>query len=74
MWLAATTSLLRQDGMSWRQARADLRTLPKRDNIAKRVFLAGIRAYVRRDFHPDQIENYHLARDYFASVGDAFGD
>ena len=68
-WLAATKSLLDQDGLTWSQARDQLRSLPKRDGIVKNVFWKGIRAYLRRDFHPDQIENYHLASNYFASVG-----
>ena len=35
----------------------------------KRVFLRGIREYARRDFHPSQNDNYHLAREYLAGAG-----
>jgi predicted metal-dependent hydrolase len=35
------------------------------------VFKRAILEYVRPDFHPDQNDDYHLARDYLASVGAA---
>jgi predicted metal-dependent hydrolase len=34
--------------------------------IAKRVFLRGIRKYLRRDFHPDHDDNYGLAAELLA--------
>jgi predicted metal-dependent hydrolase len=68
-WIAATTTLLRQDGISWRGALAHLRGLGNRDPIIKRVFARGIRAYVRRDFHPSDIADDQLAASWFASRG-----
>jgi uncharacterized protein len=38
-------------------------------SIARRVFLRGIRQYIRRDFHPSQNNNEHLARAWFQSHG-----
>ncbi len=60
-WIAAALVLLRQDGIGLGAVRAELRTLRARDPIAKRVFARGIREYVKRDFHPSQNDNYHLA-------------
>ncbi len=66
MWAIATVSLLRQDGISLvdavRRARA-AQTQFAVEPIAKRVFLRGIRKYLRRDFHPDHDDNYHLAAE-----------
>jgi len=69
MWAIATVSLLRQDGLSLpaagrlrRQTRAKFAIEP----IVKRVFLRGIRKYLRRDFHPDHDDNYHLAAELLA--------
>jgi hypothetical protein len=66
-WIAGAITLLRQDKLSWREIRAQLQAMRREDPIAKRVFWRGIREYVRRDFHPNNQDNYHLARDYFAA-------
>lgn len=71
-WLMATAALLRQErGLSWgdtlRRARGVQRTYP----IGRRVFLRGIRAYVRRDFHPSEADTDALAQAFLASVGAA---
>lgn len=69
-WAAATFMLLRQDGISPLQALRHLRemrqaavklgqSMPK--PISERVFGRGLREYLRRDFHPDKNDNYHLA-------------
>jgi uncharacterized protein len=67
-WLVGTLDLLRQEQMSVAEVRAELRGLRAargdRDGIARRVFLRGLREYVRRDFHPTQIDNDHLAADH----------
>jgi hypothetical protein len=67
-WILGTTTLLRQDGLSFREIRRELKRLQGDDPIFRRVFLRGIREYIRRDFHPSQNDNYHLARDYFAKA------
>jgi uncharacterized protein len=62
-WVLGTSLLLRQDGVSARAALRELRRLPGRP-----VFARGIRAYLRRDFHPRQNDNYGLAEAYFAEA------
>ncbi|MCB9749102.1 MAG: metal-dependent hydrolase [Myxococcales bacterium] len=63
-WVAAAITLLRQEPeLRWRDALRQLRR-QERDSIARRVFLRGIREYVRRDFHPWQNDNYELARGH----------
>jgi len=72
-WFMATRMLLRQDGIDWREARRQLRALRSSEatghedhGIVKNVFGKGIRAYLRRDFHPDQVDDYHLAEAFLA--------
>ncbi len=70
-WAAATLSLVAAD---WREgrapSRADLAQVGgRRRSIARDVFWAGIRDYVRRDFHPLDRDNLHLAADYLARAG-----
>jgi predicted metal-dependent hydrolase len=65
-WLAAALMLMRQDGLSLREIRRQLKAMGDRDPIIKRVFARGIREYARRDFHPAHNDNFHLARDHFA--------
>ncbi len=75
MWLTATAYLLWQDGVSPRAARRELRSIREArptEPIFRRVFLRGIRAYLRRDFHPDRDDNYHLAGQLLAKA-DAAG-
>ena len=69
-WIWAATVLLAQDGLGWRGALRTMRAMPgKRDPVVKRVFLRGIREYIRRDFHPGQIDNAGLASAWFAARG-----
>ncbi len=68
-WLWGATTLLRQDGLSWRGAIRQLRALPRRDPVIKRVFGRGIRQYLRRDFHPDDNDNRGLAEAWLAARG-----
>lgn len=68
-WLSAATVLLRQDGLSWLSALRQLRALPRRDPVVRRVFLRGIREYLRPGFHPRQAANETLAAEWFAARG-----
>ncbi|MBK9035708.1 MAG: metal-dependent hydrolase [Myxococcales bacterium] len=71
MWWSATLYLLWQDGVTPWQAARNLRELRRQrptEPIARRVFARGIRAYLRRDFHPDQDDNYHLAAQLLAKA------
>ena len=67
-WLYATLMLLRQEKLSWGQLREQARRAG-RDPVLSRVFARGIRQYIRRDFHPHDNANEHLARDWFAAHG-----
>lgn len=55
-WLDITRQLAAHDGMSLRQLAREVRRIEKRGHapkpVARRVFLRGIREYLRRDFHP----------------------
>jgi uncharacterized protein len=69
-WIAATLMLLSQDRKAGR--RGPLRPPPqvqKRHSISRRVFARGIREYVRRDFHPSDNDNRHLAAEWLAGAG-----
>lgn len=76
-WLGATRMLLSQDGIEPSRARRDLRKLREyratktgrpTDSIGRYVFLHGIRSYLRRDFHPNDHDNYHLARAFLEQL------
>ena len=71
-WAWATAMLLRQEGLGWRATFAELGKLKHRDPVTRRVFVRGIREYLRRDFHPSDRANDQLARDWFAAHGLAF--
>ena len=70
-WTAATVWLLVQDWKAGRvPATRDVALM--REQVARvgdGVLLQGIRAYLRRDFHPSQIDDAHLAAAYLARAG-----
>ena len=68
-WLWATAVLLRQDGLRWPAALRQLREITRHQPVIRRVFLRGIREYVRRGFHPGQLRNETLAAEWFAARG-----
>lgn len=60
---AGTRMLLRQDGISRREVEAQRRlALARDDGRGLRRIRAGVRAYFRRDFHPDEQDHLALAR------------
>jgi predicted metal-dependent hydrolase len=68
---AGTRMLLRQDGIGRRAARAEglrLRRVTKAQ--MERALGEGIRAYLRRDFHPDQKDDSALARRGLVAIGE----
>lgn len=71
-WFWATTMLLRQEKLGWRETLRQLRAMGRRDPVIRRVFVAGIRQYIRRDFHPRNNANEHLAGEWFAARGISF--
>jgi predicted metal-dependent hydrolase len=73
-WAIGTATLLKQEKVTRAELRAEaaeLRNVRAKEEggIARRVFLRGIAAYLKRDFHPSQIDNYKLAAEYFAKSG-----
>lgn len=78
-WFAAAAMLLYQDlrreDLGPRRVLGDLTKVRKwrkqvgRKGVVRDVFLRGIKEYVRRDFHPNQNDNYAVARRYLESVG-----
>lgn len=60
---AGTRMLLRQDGLSRREVDAQRRlALARDDGRGLRRIRAGVRAYFRRDFHPNEQDHLALAR------------
>jgi len=70
-WVVATTGLLLQDWRAGRRPQArDVDTLRQQvQSIGDGVLLGGIRAYLRRDFHPSQLDDAALAAAYLAEAG-----
>jgi uncharacterized protein len=68
-WASATTMLLRQEKLGLRQTLRQLHMMRQRDPVIRRVFVAGIRQYIRRDFHPRDNANEHIAAQWFATRG-----
>jgi predicted metal-dependent hydrolase len=71
-WVWGTTMLLRQERLGLREVLRQLRGMSKTDPVIRRVFIKGIRQYIRRDFHPRQNANEHLAAEWFAARGFPF--
>jgi uncharacterized protein len=71
-WFWATTMLLRQEKLGLWETLRQLRAMGKQDPVIRRVFIAGIRQYIRRDFHPSHNANEHLAAEWFAARGFSF--
>lgn len=67
-WALGTTMLVRQEKLGWRETLRQLRTARKANPIMKRVFVRGIREYLRRDFHPWQNDNLEVARRALAEL------
>lgn len=73
-WAAGTLHLLAQErkeigvraiAKQWKALRTHRATYASR----KPVFVAGIKQYLRRDFHPSQSDIDELSREYLASAG-----
>ena len=68
-WAWATAMLLRQERLGLRGTLRELARMRADDPIIRRVFLRGIRQYLRRDFHPRDNANERLAAQWFAAHG-----
>ncbi|MDB4936146.1 MAG: hypothetical protein JWP87_3118 [Labilithrix sp.] len=76
-WIQATRALLVQDGMTWRDAVRELGTLRKQAErtgahmskpIVTRVFLRGIREYLRPGFHPNDKDHRRVVEATLARL------
>ena len=69
-WAWGTAMLLRQEKLAVaRRSLRELRAMQQRDPVIRRVFVRGIRQYLRRDFHPRDNANEQLAAAWFAAHG-----
>jgi uncharacterized protein len=69
-WVGASRSLIAQDELT-RADRKRARAEIGQRRVVRRTLIRGIRDYLRRDFHPWQNDNLHLAKDYLASLSSA---
>ncbi|MBL8608021.1 MAG: metal-dependent hydrolase [Myxococcales bacterium] len=67
-WVWATRRLLAQDGVDRAAVKRDLARMRKERPIVRRVFLRGIREYLRPGFHPNDTENHDLAAKLIAEL------
>jgi len=73
-WMIATAMLMSQEGLSSRDRRrfgqrAEQLRLEREGKQRLQLFREAILDYLRPDFHPDQHDDYGLAREYLASRG-----
>jgi predicted metal-dependent hydrolase len=68
-WIWGATTLLRQEKLGVREVLRQLRIMRQHDPLVRRVFVAGIKRYLRRDFHPSDVADEHLAARWFAAHG-----
>ncbi len=68
-WAVAFVMLMRQEKALAGGERLNYKRLRKDRSILRDVFLHGIREYMRRDFHPSQKPNDHLAQSFLAREG-----
>jgi predicted metal-dependent hydrolase len=68
-WVLGVVMLLRQEKeLSRLEILRQLRAIRQREPILTRVFLRGLREYIKRDFHPWQRDNLAIARQILAEV------
>ncbi len=68
-WIWGALTLMKQDGVTWKSARAEMNQLRRHDPIVRRVFVRGIKQYLKRDFHPSDNDDAELAASWFAARG-----
>ena len=68
MWNLSTRHLLKQENMSREELKAD-RIRVQQMGRDRRYLVGAFLDYLRRDFHPDDTDDYHLAADWLAANG-----
>lgn len=64
--------LLKDEGRDWKKLPADIvESVPVYFRLLRDIILGGLQ-YLKPDFHPDQIENDHLAREVFSRYAEEF--
>ncbi|MCA9604930.1 MAG: metal-dependent hydrolase, partial [Myxococcales bacterium] len=73
-WMVATRMLVEQEGLTKeeiRRYRADAKRLRQQGGgLDLEVIRTAFVEYLRPGFHPDQRDDYALAKDYLASIGE----
>ena len=59
---------LRRDPAGEEPGAPELRRAQRMSPVLRRVFVRGIRQYVRRSFHPNDNDHTRLAADWFAAL------
>ncbi|HRP70439.1 MAG TPA: hypothetical protein PLY93_12980, partial [Turneriella sp.] len=64
--------LIKDEGRNWTKIPSDIvESIPVFFNLWKDVIVGGVQ-YLKPGFHPDQMNNDHLARDFFKRYEDTF--
>lgn len=72
-WLAGTHHLMKQEpGEKRTMNRAEFAEARKHNVLLNGEFLRAFGDYLRRDFHPNQNDNYHLAREWLSEHASAW--
>ena len=70
LWAAGTASFLRQDKeATLKRVISEIRSARKAGRVGDFSMRGMFKQYIRRDFHPGEVDDYELARDYLDSVG-----
>ncbi|MEQ9497668.1 MAG: metal-dependent hydrolase [Deltaproteobacteria bacterium] len=69
-WTIGARMLLAQEKLTRKEKRYFAKRIPKnRRNETRKLFRRAFIDYLRRDFHPDDRDDYHLAAEYLAGIG-----
>lgn len=68
-WMLGTIVLMRQEKVGLRRALAELGKARNETAMFDGSMIRAIVEYARRDFHPSQVPNDHLAEQYLESIG-----
>jgi predicted metal-dependent hydrolase len=68
-WQSGTRMLLSQEDLSRKQIRAERKAARARGQGHSGLLLGALLEYLKPGFHPDQVDNDDLARDYLESIG-----